>query len=310
MRKVLLATTALVAMTGVQAANADITISGGMDWSYYSYSDGTSAYASDGNVKIKAVSTADNGYTYQVYQSVGVHTGTEEDSSITVSGDFGKVQMGGQDSVIDSLDGDVSHFANDWTNLTTNHATICANANFQCRGEAGLYGAIGGKNHSGDGGNKIGYVSPSFNNVTFAISSADTTDDRLSWAIKYKNGPLAAMYGSGSEGGRDDTAYGIGVTFGETTVRYQKGESKKTGTGAFQVDRTEMGITHSMGPVGLFAGTSKEEEKVGTADKFEATGFGFTYSVAPGVTLTSEFWENENLTTAEDSSSINLSVAF
>ena len=310
MRKVLLATTALVAMTGVQAANADITISGGMDWSYYSYSDGTSAYASDGNVKIKAVSTADNGYTYQVYQSVGVHTGTEEDSSITVSGDFGKVQMGGQDSVIDGLDGDVSHFANDWTNLTNNHATICSNANFQCRGEAGLYGAIGGKNHSGDGGNKIGYVSPSFNNVTFAISSADTTDDRLSWAIKYKNGPLAAMYGSGSEGGRDDTAYGIGVTFGETTVRYQKGESKKTGTGAFQVDRTEMGITHSMGPIGLFAGTSKEEEKVGTADKFEATGFGFTYSVAPGVTLTSEFWESENLTTAEDSSSINLSVAF
>jgi hypothetical protein len=310
MRKVLLATTALVAMTGVQAANADITISGGMDWSYYSYSDGTSEYASDGNVKIKAVSTADNGYTYQVYQSVGIHTGTEEDSSITVSGDFGKVQMGGQDSVIDGLDGDVSHFANDWTNLTNNHATICSNANFQCRGEAGLYGAIGGKNHSGDGGNKIGYVSPSFNNVTLAISSADTTDDRLSWAVKYKNGPLAAMYGSGSEGGRDDTAYGIGVTFGETTVRYQKGESKKTGTGAFQVDRTEMGITHSMGPIGLFAGTSKEEEKVGTADKFEATGFGFTYSVAPGVTLTSEFWENENLTTAEDSSSVNLSVAF
>ena len=310
MRKVLLATTALVAMNVSAAQAADISIYGGMDWSYYSYSDGTTEYASDGNVKIKATSTDDQGYTYTVYQSVGIHTSNEEDSSITVSGDFGKVQMGGADSVIDGMDGDVSHFANDWTNLTPNHATICSNANFQCRGEAGLYGAIGGKNHTGDGGNKIGYVSPTMNNVTFAISSADTDDDRLSWALKYKNGPIAAMYGSGSEGGRDDTAYGIGVTFGETTIRYQKGESKKTGTGAFQVDRTEMGVTHSMGPIGIFAGTSKEEEKVGTADKFTANGFGATYSVAPGVTLTTEFWESENLTTSEDSSSVNLSVAF
>jgi len=332
MRKVLLATTALVAMTSVQAANADITISGGMDWSYYTYDDGTSAYASDGNVKIKATTTADNGITYQVYQSVGIHTGTEEDSSITVSGDFGKIQMGGQDSVIDGLDGDVSHFANDWTNmtasqqktkfragtatkdsgLTTDFSTsICGSANFQCRGEAGLYGAIGGANHGGDGGQKIGYVSPTINNVTLAISSADTTDDRLSWAAKYKNGPIAVMYAMGNEGSRDDTAYGVGVTFGDTTFRYQKGESKDTTVGSeFQVDRTEYGITHSIGEIGLWAGASKEEEKKAAAAEFSTKGVGISYDMAPGVTLSSEYYEASNATDSENSTSVNLSVAF
>ena len=332
MRKVLLATTALVAMTSVQAANADITISGGMDWSYYTYDDGTSAYASDGNVKIKATTTADNGITYQVYQSVGIHTGTEEDSSITVSGDFGKIQMGGQDSVIDSLDGDVSHFANDWTNMTANQQnktttqgtsgkadktsndfanSICGSKNFQCRGEAGLYGAIGGAHHGGDGGEKIGYVSPTINNVTFAISSADTTDDRLSWAAKYKNGPIAVMYGMGNEGSRDDTAYGVGITFGDTTVRYQKGESKDTTAGAeFQVDRTEYGVTHSIGEIGLWAGASKEEEKKAAAAEFSTKGFGISYDVAPGVVLSSEYYEAANATDSENSTSVNLSVAF
>jgi hypothetical protein len=336
MRKVLLATTALVAMTSVQAANADITISGGMDWSYYTYDDGTSSYVSDGNVKIKATTTADNGITYQVYQSVGVMTGTEEDSSITVSGDFGKIQMGGQDSVIDGLDGDVSHFANDWTNMTANQQnkkttqggntatdgsdktendfanSICGYKNFQCRGEAGLYGAIGGAHHGGDGGNKIGYVSPTINNVTFAISSADTKDDRLSWAAKYKNGPIAVMYGMGNEGSRDDTAYGVGITFGDTTFRYQKGESKDTTAGAeFQVDRTEYGITHSIGEIGLWAGASKEEEKKTTAKpEFSTKGVGISYDMAPGVTLSSEYYEASNATDSENSTSINLTVAF
>jgi hypothetical protein len=336
MRTVLLATTALVAMTSVQAANADITISGGMDWSYYTYDDGTSSYVSDGNVKIKATTTADNGITYQVYQSVGVMTGTEEDSSITVSGDFGKIQMGGQDSVIDGLDGDVSHFANDWTNMTANQQnkkttqggntatdgsdktendfanSICGYKNFQCRGEAGLYGAIGGAHHGGDGGNKIGYVSPTINNVTFAISSADTKDDRLSWAAKYKNGPIAVMYGMGNEGSRDDTAYGVGITFGDTTFRYQKGESKDTTAGAeFQVDRTEYGITHSIGEIGLWAGASKEEEKkTAAAPEFSTKGIGISYDMAPGVTLSSEYYEASNATDSENSTSVNLSVAF
>jgi hypothetical protein len=317
MRKVLLATTALVAMTGVQAANAaDISIYGGMDWSYYSYDDGSSIFDTDGNVKLKATSTADNGITYQVYQSVGMHTSTEEDSSITISGDFGKIQLGGADSVIDGLDGDVSHYANDWTNKTQSapsgsgaHTTgICNSALFQCGGEAGLWGAIGDKNHSGDGDNKVGYVSPTINGFTVAVSSHDTDDDGMYYAVKYKNDMFAVMVGQGEEGDRKDSSMGVGVTMAGVTLRYQSGNSKVGSTN--QVDRAEIGATTTISGVDFWVGKSSEEEKIGTADKIDITSVGAGYSVAPGVTLSSEYFQAESLTNNENSTSINLSVAF
>jgi hypothetical protein len=305
MRKVLLATTALVALN-VSAASADISLSGGYDFSYYSYSDGTSEYAADGNVKLKATSTTDSGIDVTVYQSVGIHTGDEEDSYIKLGGDFGTIQLGGADSVIDGMDGAVSHFANDWTNLTPAHATICADAMFQCRGEAGLYGAIGGKNHGGDGQSKIGYVSPSISGATVAASSQGNGDE-LYIAVKYSMGPVTAMYGTGSTETRDDDAVGVGVTFGDTTVRYQTGNSKVTGN---KVARTEYGVTHSMGDIGLFAGKSSEKEKTGGSAEFNISGIGLTYAVAPGLKLTTEYWKNDNGTTSENSTSLNLSASF
>ena len=49
MRKVLLATTALVAVGGVTAANADISISGNYEWEYTTNDAGTT-WSDDGNV--------------------------------------------------------------------------------------------------------------------------------------------------------------------------------------------------------------------------------------------------------------------
>ena len=63
MRKVLLATTALVAVSGVTAANADISISGNYEWEYTTTDAGTVG-SDDGNVNITAVNAADNGLTF------------------------------------------------------------------------------------------------------------------------------------------------------------------------------------------------------------------------------------------------------
>jgi hypothetical protein len=237
---------------------------------------------------------------------VGIHTGTEEDSYIKLGGDFGTIQLGGADSVIDGMDGSVSHFANDWTNLTVNHDTLCADAMFQCRGEAGLYGAIGGKNHTGDGSSKIGYVSPSISGATIAASSQGNGDE-LYLAVKYTMGPITGMYGTGSTETRDDDAIGVGVSFGDTTVRYQTGNSKVTGN---KVSRSEYGITHSMGDIGIFAGKSTEKEKLGGSAEFNISGIGLTYAVAPGLTVTTEYFKADNGTTSENSTSLNLTASF
>jgi hypothetical protein len=329
MRKVLLATTALVALN-VSAASADISLSGGYDFSYIQYSSGAKEYAPDGNVKLKATSTTDSGLALTAYQSVGIHTGTEEDSYIQIGGDFGKFQLGGADSVIDGMDGDVSHFANDWTTLTENHnvtkvtgdtatavdkvstdhtKSIVTNKYFQGRGEAGLWHAIGGLNHSGDGGMKIGYVSPTISNVTVAISSASNGDE-LSYAAKYKNGPIAVMGGVGKKGNIDDSALGFGITLGDAVFRYQQGTTKVGDTNS--IARNEVGVTYTMGDVGLFAGQSKEREKKhADKDKLNISGVGATYAVAPGLTLTTEYFKASNARSeSESSTSVSLSVKF
>ena len=55
MRKVLLATTALVAMS-VTVAQADVSISGGMDYQYTTSDIADDAASVDGNIKMKVVS--------------------------------------------------------------------------------------------------------------------------------------------------------------------------------------------------------------------------------------------------------------
>jgi len=90
MRKVLLATTALVAMS-VTAASADITISGSYRYQYAIENEAANVSSSDGNVTIKASTTADNGITYTVVQNNGIHTGDVEDAYLEMSGDFGTI---------------------------------------------------------------------------------------------------------------------------------------------------------------------------------------------------------------------------
>ena len=68
MRKVLLATTALVALGGVSAASADISVSVANEMKYSSWSDNTasttsnnSSVTNDSTVKISASTVLDNG---------------------------------------------------------------------------------------------------------------------------------------------------------------------------------------------------------------------------------------------------------
>ena len=71
MRKVLLATTALVAMS-VTAAQADISISGNYEWEYTTNDDWHKAGSDDGHINIKATNAADNGMTFTAVSIVTI----------------------------------------------------------------------------------------------------------------------------------------------------------------------------------------------------------------------------------------------
>ena len=101
MRKVLLATTALVAMGGVSAASADISISGSASYNYINNSgSGTGPAAAEDrdmsttvDMDITASATMDNGMV--AGGNISLHeTGVDGNSGWTLSGDFGKSRLG------------------------------------------------------------------------------------------------------------------------------------------------------------------------------------------------------------------------
>ena len=105
MRKVLLATTALVAVGGVSVANAaDISISGNLEWEYRNSANGASM-AEDGNMVVNASTTSDAGVTYAVTQNftgTSVGNGVIEAAYITISsGEMGTLYLGDADDDAD-----------------------------------------------------------------------------------------------------------------------------------------------------------------------------------------------------------------
>ena len=94
MKKILLASTALVAMS-VSAAHADLSISGSYEFGYIQQNTlGTNATTSDGNITFKSSSTADNGITYSVVGNYGIHNMGVEDVYLQMDGDFGTLILG------------------------------------------------------------------------------------------------------------------------------------------------------------------------------------------------------------------------
>jgi hypothetical protein len=116
MRKVLLATTAIAAM-GVTAANADLSISGGMDFQYTTVDTAATedTASTDGNIKIVGTVVTDTGLTINVTQNNtlqpvasaagAANAGSVEDAFMDISGDFGKIILGNTDMVNDRNDG-------------------------------------------------------------------------------------------------------------------------------------------------------------------------------------------------------------
>jgi hypothetical protein len=108
MRKVLLATTALVAMGGVSAASADITLSGSASYNYITTSgtggQNTLAAGGPANAEDRDMSTTvdaniamssalDNGMS--ISGLVSLDEGGVDDSGWSIAGDFGTLAFGG-----------------------------------------------------------------------------------------------------------------------------------------------------------------------------------------------------------------------
>jgi hypothetical protein len=101
MRKVLFATTALVALGGVSAASADISVSGSASHNFVSgsgtgYSADSQSMSTTVDFGISGSTTLDNGMTVAGGIDLDEGAGDQpDDSGWTLSGDFGTLAFGG-----------------------------------------------------------------------------------------------------------------------------------------------------------------------------------------------------------------------
>ena len=273
MRKVLLATTALVAMGGVSAASADITLSASSEFQYITNSGtGTTPLAAEDrdvatqvDFGLAASAALDNGMTVAAGLDLDENAG-KDDSGFTLSGDFGTIGFGGY---AEAVHGGMS------TDVTADEGwTLHANY----KKPADEYIA-----HS-----DLSLKLPAVSGVTLSVgmsdgptSSADGTQAGLSYTMAAGSMTVTVGYGTSSTGAADSdaTSTGVKVVAGNTTVVAAVNETGK-------YSGNSVGITYKVSDVlTVQAYTGTMEKSDVSAYEAKDTGIGFSYTVTPGLTL-------------------------
>ena len=275
MRKVLLATTALVAMS-VTAAQADVSISGYAEFAYVQPNAGENTMASDGGIVIKGTSTTDSGITFTAVQDSKFESNNINDSYIQASGDFGTVKMGYSDTALDSQDG----------------AFTGRSLSIQGAGEGDFSTALIGGDSTA-----FNYTSPSISGLQL-VGSIDEANNRTDIGAKYEIGGVTIGYQTRSSA-TDSTLVGVGVTM--AGVRVQAASVEHV-AGATKRKTSDIGFSYTMGDITLAGHTSKStgsstdknneigvKYNVGGGASLRATSYGNTVSGTDSTGFYSEF---------------------
>jgi len=250
MRKVLLATTALVALN-VSAASAEISISGTGTFEIEDASSSTT-YSSDGNIVIKGTTTTDSGLTLTAVQDTTFEGSTVADSYIDIAGDFGSIRMGVTDNALDRMDG-----------------ALPENMDLEGTGDTSVAGALGADETG------ISFMSPSFNGIT-VYGSTTAEGASTGYGVNYKAGAMEVMVQADSD---DGTAVAGKFTAGAVTV--QAGAINVGKSGSSKTEYRQVGASYTMGDIKFIATSQKQ----GT-NKYN--NIGAKYTVAPGLTIAAE----------------------
>ena len=287
MRKVLLATTALVAMS-VTGAQADVSVSGGMDFQY-STADGADDSASvDGNIKIVGTVVTDTGLTVTVTQNNSLQTAASqvEDAFMTVAGDFGTVILGQTDMVNDRNDGALGINNDVFTLQPVAHGTHI------------------GTDTSDSTSANIGFESPTMNGMKVYAGAVPNGGSQM--GANFQIGGISVMAQTANSFGRgDEVSVGAKMGVGGATIAMGKKQEDLNGT---KIDSMDLTIKYAVNDA-MTVSFMVEEGKAGTV-KHENQGLEVAYSIAPGLTA---YVGTANVDTAGTSTSgaaAALSVSF
>jgi len=300
MRKVLLTTTALVALGGISAASA-IDISGTYMFDYTINDNGTAntggnnntAMGSDARITFSGSSTTDAGITFGGAYALSA-TAAVEDQGIYMSGDFGYLMLGATDGVVDGMDTFMNSAAAVEIGAGTTNSTVNVNATMTDTATA----------------EKIGYRSPEVSGFQFGVSHTDagrtSKADNNQWMVTYDFGVAKVGYGQATIGAAAGTSaetnqkqMGVGASFGDIGFKYATGtDTTKTTAGgeSSKIDTNNWGLSYSgIENVSLYYDGVSSEEKTGSnaGDKLDGTTIGLSYTIAPGVSALIESGNND-----------------
>jgi len=261
MRKVLLATTALVAMS-VSAAQADVSISGYQNLEITDDGAATT-WANDGDIKIVGSSTTDSGLTLTAAHHInttGVSTDPADgdqhmdDSYFDISGDFGSFRAGNTDDALDRMDG-----ANP--------------ANWDESGWGGV-----GLNTQPDV--MASFIAPTVSGITvYGSSTAEGATSGM--GVNYTNGPITAVYQSWTVGTQDNTLLAVNFSMAGATIGFSTGDQDAAGT---KTESSAMGVKYAVNDaLNLFYTSGKD-----TAAESTQSAVGGYYTIAPGLSAAFE----------------------
>lgn len=280
MRKVLLATTALVAMGGVSAASADISISGSASYNYINNSgSGTGPAAAEdrdmstqADANISMSSALDNGMS--VSGLVSLDEGGVDDSGWSISGDFGKIAFGGT--------------ANDGFGATATGLTADEGNTFTTAANGGIYGSVHNDYipHS-----NVSITLPAVSGFTLGLGMTDgatSSGDGSQWGVTYAMDAgsmgITVAYASASDGNNNDqSSAGVTVTAGDTKIVVA---TNKTTATSVTHTANSIGASYKVSDaltVQAYSGTTERSND--SAYEVSDTGMGLTYTITPGLSL-------------------------
>ena len=274
MKKLLIATTALVATAGMAAADVKLTGYAEIGMTDAGGTNGMEMHT-DMDIGFKLSGASDNGLTFgasiDLDEVSGGIASTGGSQAINVSGAFGTLTMGDTDGAMDKRNNEVGSL----TAISDNHT-----------GHAGYNGGSGL-----DSGDILRYdTSVGSFNVSASIGQDDgaTNNDVMGYGLSTTVGTVALSVGYQTDNSQDITAVSAKSTIGGLTVTANYSEATMDATA--QIDAvTAVPFVFSTVTGGVTAAGKKAVTLVAAVDNsYEHTGLGLGYTVS-GVNLSANY---------------------
>ena len=314
MRKILLASTALVAFGTVAANAADVTITGATDWHYITYDNDSNTGAQNGSyidfdsdVDFKFTTTTDSGLALTF--ATGLNESGTDDNNLTIAGDFGSLKLIGDGEGLADQAMDES--------VADNMSTL----------SPGL-GMHGGDLNS----NTVMYTLPAMSGLTvkahYQDAGVSTKGDNTAFLVEYaadvSNGSVKAQYitsttddtgAASNTSGTDSDSMGLRVTMNDFQVTASS-HSKSDNGNTYDYTNNVIDVKYTgIEGISISAFSLSGDDDLNNSYDFTQSAASLTYTIASGLTASvtmtdSEVTDSAGTITSDDSTALNLKATF